>query len=59
MSDFKEFSKTTQNQNDSNAQPDEDKTEKPVQSPEEENNPTENNNEEKRNKIINSSKALY
>ncbi|HHK3208514.1 TPA: hypothetical protein ACQRXW_003873 [Acinetobacter baumannii] len=49
MSDFKEFSKkTTQNQNDSNAQPDEDKTEKPVQSPEEENNPTENNNEKKK-----------
>ncbi|EXE80814.1 hypothetical protein SAMN02799632_04047 [Acinetobacter pittii] len=49
MSDFKEFSKkTTQNQNDSNAQPNEDKTEKPVQSPEEVNNPKENNNEEKK-----------
>ncbi|NUF45256.1 hypothetical protein [Acinetobacter pittii] len=49
MSDFKEFSKkTTQNQNDSNTQPDEDKTEKPVQSPEEENNPTENNDEAKK-----------
>ncbi|MEW5971650.1 MAG: hypothetical protein AB1706_17520 [Pseudomonadota bacterium] len=49
MSDFKEFSKkTTQNQNDSNAQPNEDKTEQPVQLPEEENNPTENNNEEKK-----------
>lgn len=49
MSDFKEFSKkTTQNQNDSNAQPNEDKTEKPVESPEEENNPKENNNEEKK-----------
>lgn len=49
MSDFKDFSKkTTQNQNDSNVQPDEDKTEKPTQSPEEENNPKENNNEEKK-----------
>ncbi|WP_323739530.1 hypothetical protein [Acinetobacter oleivorans] len=49
MSDFKEFSKkTTQNQNDSNAQPTEDKTENPEQTPEAEKNPTENNNEEKK-----------
>ncbi|RSO21738.1 hypothetical protein [Acinetobacter pittii] len=46
---MRQFSKkTTQNQNDSNAQPNEDKTEKPVQSPEEVNNPKENNNEEKK-----------
>jgi len=49
MSDFKEFSKkTTQNQNDSNAQPTEDKTENPEKTPETEKNPTENNNQEKK-----------
>jgi len=48
MSDFKEFSiKTTQNQNDSNATPTEDKTENLEQTPEAEENPTENNNQEK------------
>lgn len=48
MSDFKEFSKkTTQNQSDSNAKPTEDKTEKTVQPPEAENNPAGNNNKNK------------
>ena len=49
MSDFKEFSKkTTQNQNDLNTKPTEDKTEKNVQPPEAENSPAESDNKEKK-----------
>lgn len=48
MSDFKDFSKkATQNQNDSDPKPNEDKVEKPAQPPESGNSLPTKNNEEK------------
>lgn len=47
MSDFKDFSKkVTQDQNDSNPKPTEEKTEKPIQTPEVDNPSSENNKKE-------------